>query len=555
MLNELTIENVAVIERAQVQFGAGLNVLTGETGAGKSILIDSINAILGNRTTRELVRSGAKKASVWAVFSDYPKEVRQLLEEGGYEPEEDLLLQREIGVDGKTSCRINGRPAAVGFLRELGNCLITIHGQHDSQNLLNAAKHLEILDSFAQSEPLLSNYREIYHQLRELETEIRTLSMDEGEKQRRLDLLRYQVEEIEAAELFEGEEEQLTQQRSQINNARKILESLNGAYTALQGDDSFQGGVDLLADAQGQMEEIGAFSADFASIGERLGDLYYSAQDLVQEIKYALDDFDLDPSRLEEIEERLDLLHNLKRKYGQTVGEILEFQTKAREELDTIEFSDQKLEELAAKRDVTQQKLQQYADKLSALRRDAFARFSGEIESALQFLNMPGIRLTLSYQKSPCGPSGQDDLEFLISTNPGEPPKPLAKIASGGELSRIMLAIKSVMADKDRIPTLIYDEIDAGVSGMAAGRVGQKLLETAHSGHQVICITHTPQIAACAQQHLLIEKTITDGRTFTKLRALDMEGRVAELARIISGDKITPLALANAREMLQLGEA
>ena len=555
MLSELTIENVAVIEHAQVSFGSGLNILTGETGAGKSILIDSINAILGNRTTRELVRSGAKKASVWAVFSAYPDEVRRLLEEGGYEPEDQLLLQREIGADGKTSCRINGKPAAVGFLRELGSHLITIHGQHDSQNLLNAAKHLEILDSFAQAEPLLQKYQEVYHRLRDLEGQVRKLSMDEGEKQRRLDLLRYQVDEIEAAELSEGEEEQLVQQRNQISNARRIMECLNGAYTALQGDDSFQGGVDLLADAQGQMEEISSFSENFSLIAERLGDLYYNAQDVVQEIKYALDDFELDPSRLEEIEERLDLLHNLKRKYGQTVGEILAFHQKAVDELETIEFSDQKLEELNKKLDATRGELSNCAEQLTRLRKDAFVRFGREIETALKFLNMPGIRLTLSYQKAPFGPFGQDDLEFLISTNPGEPPKPLAKIASGGELSRIMLAIKSVMADKDRIPTVIYDEIDAGVSGMAAGRVGQKLLETAHSGHQVICITHTPQIAACAEHHLLIEKTVVDGRTYTSLRALNSEERIAELARIISGDRITPLALANAKEMLELGES
>lgn len=555
MLSELTIENVAVIEHAQVSFGSGLNILTGETGAGKSILIDSINAILGNRTTRELVRSGAKKASVWAVFSTYPDEVRRLLEEGGYEPEDQLLLQREIGADGKTSCRINGKPAAVGFLRELGSHLITIHGQHDSQNLLNAAKHLEILDSFAQAEPLLQKYQEVYHRLRDLEGQVRKLSMDEGEKQRRLDLLRYQVDEIEAAELSEGEEEQLMQQRNQISNARRIMECLNGAYTALQGDDSFQGGVDLLADAQGQMEEISSFSENFSLISERLGDLYYNAQDVVQEIKYALDDFDLDPSRLEEIEERLDLLHNLKRKYGQTVEEILAFHQKAVDELEAIEFSDQKLEELNKKLDATRGELSNCAEQLTRLRKDVFVRFGREIETALKFLNMPGIRLTLSYQKAPFGPFGQDDLEFLISTNPGEPPKPLAKIASGGELSRIMLAIKSVMADKDRIPTVIYDEIDAGVSGMAAGRVGQKLLETSHSGHQVICITHTPQIAACAEHHLLIEKTVVDGRTYTSLRALNSEERIAELARIISGDRITPLALANAKEMLELGES
>ena len=555
MLNELSIENVAVIEKAEVRFGAGLNVLTGETGAGKSILIDSINAILGNRTSRELVRSGASKAAVWATFTELPAEARAALEAAGYDAEDELLLYREIGADGKTSCRVNGRPATAAILREIGASLLTIHGQHDNQSLLTPSKHLGILDGYAQHEALLQEYGQAYRALREVEKQITALSMDEGEKQRRLDLLRYQVEEIEAADLVEGEEEQLTEQRNKIRHSQKILDSLGAAYAALQGGEEFQGGVDLLGEAGGQVEGIGALSEEFSSLAEKLNDLYYSAQDLAAEIKDMLDGFDFDPSQLEEIEGRLDLLHGLKRKYGQSVGEVLSFYEKARAELDTIEFSDQKLAELTERRDRLYRGAAALAERLSRARKKAFEGFSAEIAACLQFLNMPGIRLALACQKVPLGPAGQDDLEFYISTNPGEEPKPLAKIASGGELSRIMLAIKSVMAEKDHIPTVIYDEIDTGVSGLAAGRIGQKLRETAESGHQVICITHTAQIAAYAKSHLLIEKAVENQRTYTSVRALEEEDRVRELARIISGDRVTELALANAREMLQLAGA
>ncbi len=420
MLNELSIENVAVIEKAEVRFGAGLNVLTGETGAGKSILIDSINAILGNRTSRELVRSGASKAAVWATFTQLPAEAQAALEAAGYDAEDELLLYREIGADGKTSCRVNGRPATAAILREIGASLLTIHGQHDNQSLLTPSKHLGILDGYAQHEALLQEYGQAYRALREVEKQITALSMDEGEKQRRLDLLRYQVEEIEAADLVEGEEEQLTEQRNKIRHSQKILDSLGAAYAALQGGEEFQGGVDLLGEAGGQVEGIGALSEEFSSLAEKLNDLYYSAQDLAAEIKDTLDGFDFDPSQLEEIEGRLDLLHGLKRKYGQSVGEVLSFYEKARAELDTIEFSDQKLAELTERRDRLYRGAAALADRLSRARKKAFEGFSAEIAACLQFLNMPGIRLALACQKVPLGPAGQDDLEFYISTNPGE---------------------------------------------------------------------------------------------------------------------------------------
>lgn len=555
MLNELSIENVAVIEKTDVHFGPGLNVLTGETGAGKSILIDSINAILGNRTSRDLVRSGAQKASVWATFSDLSSEVCTLLANAGYEPEEELLLSREIGQDGKSSCRINGKPATVGILRELGEALITIHGQHDNQSLLNPANHLGILDEYAQNDALLAQYRDVYHTLRDAQKQMSGLVMDEGEKQRKLDLLRYQTQEIEAAELQQGEEEELEEQRSKIHHSQQIIDSLGAAYDALQGGDDYEGSVGLLGQAHGQLGQINEFSSEFAAFYEKLGELYYAGQDLAGDLKTALDDFDFEPAMLNEIEERLDLLYQLKKKYGPTVADIEAYYEKAMQELETIEFADQKLEELLQRCNALQEKATACASQLTAARKKAFAAFSTAIMQSLHFLNMPNIRFSLVAQQIKLGPAGGDAMEFFISTNPGEEPKPLAKIASGGELSRIMLAIKSVLAEKDHIPTVIYDEIDAGVSGLAAGRVGKKLQETANSGHQVICITHTAQIAAYAQQHLLIEKSVTGERTYTKVRQLEKEERVAELARIVSGDKVTELSLANARELLELSDA
>ena len=555
MLNELSIENVAVIEKTDVHFGPGLNVLTGETGAGKSILIDSINAILGNRTSRDLVRSGAQKASVWATFSDLSSEVCTLLANAGYEPEEALLLSREIGQDGKSSCRINGKPATVGILRELGEALITIHGQHDNQSLLNPTNHLGILDEYAQNDALLAQYRDVYHTLRDAQKQMSGLVMDEGEKQRKLDLLRYQTQEIEAAELQQGEEEELEEQRSKIHHSQQIIDSLGAAYNALQGGDDYEGSIGLLGQAHEQLGQINEFSSEFAAFYEKLGELYYAGQDLAGDLKTALDDFEFEPAMLNEIEERLDLLYKLKKKYGPTVADIEAYYEKAMQELETIEFADQKLEELQQHCNALQEKATSCAAQLTAARKKAFTAFSTAIMQSLHFLNMPNIRFSLVAQQIKLGPTGADAMEFFISTNPGEEPKPLAKIASGGELSRIMLAIKSVLAEKDHIPTVIYDEIDAGVSGLAAGRVGKKLQETANSGHQVICITHTAQIAAYAQQHLLIEKSVTGERTYTKVRQLEKEERVAELARIVSGDKVTELSLANARELLELSDA
>ncbi|WP_312104261.1 DNA repair protein RecN [Pygmaiobacter massiliensis] len=554
MLNELTIENVAVIEKVCVRFDQGLNALTGETGAGKSILIDSINAILGNRTSRDLVRNGAEKAAIWASFTDLPQSVQKKLADTGYAQEEDeLLLYREIHTDGKTSCRINGRPATATLLRELSADLINIHGQHDNQVLLCPEKHLAVLDAYAQNENLRTDYYASYVVLRDIVRQIKALSMDEEEKQRRMELLRYEVDEIDAAALTDGEEETLMEQRNRIRNAQKILDALGIAYGALQGEET-RGGIDILGDAVQSIEEITPLSAEYKALSEKLNEVYYAAQDAAENIKSLLDEFDFDAADLDATEERLDLIYKLKRKYGDSISAILAYGEKAREELDTISFSEEKLEKLSAQRKIAFAEAKEKAEALTRNRKEAFLRFTEQITESLRFLNMPGIVLELAYQESKIGPTGHDVVEFLISTNPGEKPKPLAKIASGGELSRIMLAIKSAMADNDHIGTIIYDEIDTGVSGLAAGRIGKKLKETA-GGHQVICVTHTAQIAAQADHHLLIQKSVSGDRTFTEIYSLSPDARISELARIISGDQITELALANAKEMLEMAEA
>lgn len=554
MLNELTIENVAVIEKVCVRFDQGLNALTGETGAGKSILIDSINAILGNRTSRDLVRNGAEKAAIWASFTDLPQSVQKKLADAGYAEEEDeLLLYREIHTDGKTSCRINGRPATATLLRELSADLINIHGQHDNQVLLCPEKHLAVLDAYAQNENLRTDYYASYVVLRDIVRQIKALSMDEEEKQRRMELLCYEVDEIDAAALTDGEEETLMEQRNRIRNAQKILDALGMAYGALQGEET-RGGIDILGDTVQSIEEITPLSAEYKALSEKLNEVYYAAQDAAESIKSLLDEFDFDAADLDATEERLDLIYKLKRKYGDSISAILAYGEKAREELDTISFSEEKLEKLSAQRKIAFAEAKEKAEALTRNRKEAFLRFTEQITESLRFLNMPGIVLELAYQESKIGPTGHDVVEFLISTNPGETPKPLAKIASGGELSRIMLAIKSAMADNDHIGTIIYDEIDTGVSGLAAGRIGKKLKETA-GGHQVICVTHTAQIAAQADHHLLIQKSVSGDRTFTEIYSLSPDARISELARIISGDQITELALANAKEMLEMAEA
>lgn len=554
MLCEIKIENVAVIEKAAAVFSDGLNVLSGETGAGKSILIDSINAILGNRTSREIVRSHTPKAMIWATFRGIGAKTRAQLADAGYEAENELLLYREITAEGKSTCRINGMPATASVVRDICSGLINIHGQHDNQSLMNPARHLGILDSFAQNETAHDAYYVVYKELCRVKKEIDALSMDETEKERRIETLRFQIEEIGAAELRPGEEDELLNRRTLIRNAQTVTEQLNIAYAALSGAEDAPGAGEMLGSAATALESISSLSEDFAPLAEQMSGLYYTARDAASDIADILARCEFDPQALDAVEERLDLIYRMKQKYGGDVQDILAYLDAATAELDGIETGAQRLDELYDRQAALYDKAKALADALTQTRLEAFERFNAQITDALRFLNMPGIRFTLSHKKGPLAGSGQDSVEFNISTNPGEEPKPLAKIASGGELSRIMLAVKSALADKDDIGTVIYDEIDTGVSGLAAGRIGEKLKQTAQ-GRQVICITHTAQIAAQADNHLLIRKNVSEDRTYTEIDALSGEGRVQELARMISGDKITELALANAQEMLRMAKA
>lgn len=552
MLSCLQIENVAVIQKAEVHFQPGLNVLTGETGAGKSILIDSINAILGNRTSKDLVRTGAFKAVIRASFAQIPDVVLDKLEAAGYERSAELLLSREITAEGKSSCRINGMPTTAAVLRELCGGLININGQHDSVGLLNPAHHLSILDDYAQNAKLYQEYYVLYRSLVKVKKELDAMITDEAEKQRRIDLLTYQVQEIEDAALTAGEEQTLEARRKVLANASTIRDRVAKAHALLSGDDDTPGAVDLLGEASNAMDTAAQLDESLSGVSGTLMDLYYSAKDAAAELIDRLDAYDTNDAELDEIEQRLDLLYRLKRKYGDTVEDIIAFGQKAREELEQIQFSEQRHDQLQAEKLRLYGLAREKAEALTQTRLKAFDELNARITDTLQFLNMPGVRMTLHHARGPLASHGQDSVEFYISTNAGEAPKPLARIASGGELSRITLAIKNALADRDAVPTVIYDEIDSGVSGKAAGRIGEVLRQSAQ-GHQILCITHTAQIAALADCHLLIQKNVTNDRTYTEIHPLDTEGRVEALARLISGDHVTELSRANAREMLGTG--
>ena len=550
MLSCLQIENVAVIQKAEVHFQPGLNVLTGETGAGKSILIDSINAILGNRTSKDLVRTGASKAVIRASFAQIPDAVLDKLEAAGYERSAELLLSREITAEGKSSCRINGMPTTAAVLRELCGGLININGQHDSVGLLNPAHHLGILDDYAQNRTVFQEYYTLYRELVRVKRELDALITDEAEKQRKIDLLQYQVQEIEDAGLTAGEEQTLENRRKVLSNASAIRDRLAQSYALLSGSDDAAGAVDLLGEASNAVDAAAQLDPALTAAAGQLLDLYYNAKDVAADLIGRLDTYDTNDAELDEVEQRLDLLYRLKRKYGSTVEDVIAFGQKAREELDNIQHSQQRYDALQAEKLRLYTKAREKAEVLTQTRLKAFEELNTRISGTLDFLNMPGVRMTLRHTRGPLASHGQDSVEFYISTNPGEAPKPLAKIASGGELSRITLAIKNAMADKDAVPTVIYDEIDSGVSGKAAGRIGEVLRQSAQ-GHQILCITHTAQIAALADCHLLIQKNVSNERTYTEIHPLDENGRVEALARLISGDHVTELSRANAREMLQ----
>ena len=550
MLSSLQIENVAVIQEANVHFEKGLNVLTGETGAGKSILIDSINAILGNRTSKDLVRTGAAKAVIRAAFENVPPAVLDSLEKAGYERSEALLLSREITAEGKSTCRINGMPATAAILRELCGGLININGQHDSVGLLNPAHHESILDAYAQNRTEYQEYYAVYRELVKIKRELDAQITDESEKQRRIDLLSYQVQEIEDAVLTAGEEQTLESRRKVLSNASTIRDRIAQCYALLSGDDETPGAVDLLGEASNAVDAAAQLDGELSTSAGQLLDLYYNAKDAAADLIGRLDAYETNDAELDEIEQRIDLIYKLKRKYGDTVEDIIAFGQKAREELELIQSSQERVEHLQAEQHRLYVLAREKAETLTQTRLKAFEELNKRISGTLDFLNMPGVRMTLHHSRGPLASHGQDSIEFYISTNPGEAPKPLAKIASGGELSRITLAIKNAMADKDAVPTVIYDEIDSGVSGKAASRIGEVLRQSAE-GHQILCITHTAQIAALADCHLLIQKNIANERTYTEIHPLDEDGRVDALAHLISGDHVTELSRANAREMLE----
>ena len=552
MLANLKIENVAVIEKAEVNFTPGFNVLTGETGAGKSILIDSINAILGNRTSRELVRSGAQKACIWATFERIPDSVKKQLEKCGYEANDDLLLYREINAEGKGSCRVNGMPATAAVVRDISAGLLSIHGQHDSQSLTNPALHLGLLDQYAQNRALFAEYYRRYRELVTVKRQLDALNASESDKQRRIEALTAEIDTLDAAALQPGEEKTLQERKNVITHAQSILEGITAAHLALAGDEDGEqsGAADLLGGAVDGLQNSARLDETLAPMSERLNDLYYSARELATDLADRLDAYGFDTGELDQIESRLDTIYRIKQKFGMEVDELLARREAAAAELETFQSSGQKIAELKAQMQTLYAAAKEAAEKLTQSRLKGFAAMNKEMKAALEFLNMPGIRFALKHARGPLSSHGQDTVEFLISTNPGEEPKPLAKIASGGELSRIMLAFKSALADRDALPTVIYDEIDTGVSGLAAGRIGQLLHQTA-KGHQVLCITHTPQVDAFADNQLLIQKNVRNDRTFTEIHTLDMDGRVEVLARMISGDKVSELSLASARELIE----
>ena len=548
MLSLLHIENIAVIERSDISFDQGFNVLTGETGAGKSIVIDAISAILGERAYRDMIRTGTQKASVRAVFTDVPE--LPWFQDNGVEYDPETVIQREIYLDGKNVCRVNGCLVSVSILRKLGIQLINIHGQHDSASLFDEDNHLTFLDSFGDNEALRADYLEKYEAVAKLRREIDRMTMDEGEKLRRMETLRYQIAEIEKAELEAGEDEVLEDRRKLLQNAEKLSNGMDEAVECLYGGDDSDGAAGLLAQAEYALAKLARFSDSFAALHERVNDLKYQVQDAAEEVRDARDELSYSADELERIEERLDVIHKLRRKYGVTCADILEYLDKAKKELDDIEFADDHLERLKKKLAKAEKTAWDAAFALRKNRKETAVTMSQRILTELTQLDMPRVRFSCEFRELELTPNGADAVAFYMSANAGEALKPMSKVASGGELARIMLAMKNVLAEKDQVATLIFDEVDTGVSGRAAQKVAEKLRAVAKH-KQVLCVTHLPQMAALANTHLLIAKSERDGRTFTSVTPLDLEGRKRELARIIGGTNITETTLKSAEEMLR----
>ena len=549
MLSLLHIENIPVIESADISFDQGFNVLTGETGAGKSIVIDAISAILGERAYRDMIRTGTNKASVRAVFTNVPE--FPWFAANGVEHDPETVIQREIHLDGKNICRVNGTLVSVSILRKLGIQLINIHGQHDSASLFDEDNHLTFLDAFGDNESLRADYMEKYEAVAKLRREIDKMTMDEGEKLRRMETLRYQIGEIEKAELEPGEDDVLEERRKILQNAEKLSNGMETAVECLYGGEDSDGASGLLAQAEYALARLAKFSDAFSAIHDRVADLMYQVQDVAEEVRDARDDLSYSADELEQIESRLDVIHKLRRKYGVTCEDILAYLDKAKKELDEIEFADDHLERLKKNLKKAEKSAWEAAKLLRKNRRETAEIMSARILTELAQLDMPRVQFSCEFTETDLTPNGADCVAFYMSANAGEALKPMSKVASGGELARIMLAMKNVLAEKDQVNTLIFDEVDTGVSGRAAQKVAEKLRSVA-AHKQVLCVTHLPQLAALANTHLLIAKSERNGRTYTSVTPLDIEGRKKELARIIGGTNITETTLKSAEEMLRL---
>ncbi len=557
MLSLLHIENIAVIESADIQFDQGFNTLTGETGAGKSIVVDAIGAVIGGRTSRDLIRTGAKSALVNALFTALPE--LPWFTENGLTPDEDgnLMIQREIQPDGRNVCRLNGRPITVAQLRALGRQLLNIHGQHDGQQLLDESCHLDYLDSFGGTAPQLEEYRTAFHAFNAIRREMSALEMDEAEKARRIDSLTFQIGELERAELRPGEDEELTQRRELLRNAGKLIDAVERAHFALSGDESQEGAASLIEEAEDAMVTAGDMSPQAAALAAQLSELRANADDLAEQVRDLRGEFDFEPGELDEIESRLDVIYRLKKKYGSTVEEMLDYLERSRRELDDIQYSTDTLARLEKRRDKALKEAQKKAQLLSQARVQAGEALQNRIQTELAQLDMPKVRFQAEFQ--PKGgefgldETGMDEVQFLMSANVGEDLKPIQKIASGGELARIMLALKNVLAENDQVGTLVFDEVDTGVSGRAAQKVAEKLADVARS-KQVLCVTHLPQLAAMADTHFSVEKGESKGRTFTQVETLDRQRRKEELARLTSGEHVTVASLESAGELLDAAE-
>lgn len=547
MLSLLHIENIAVIEQADISFDQGFNILTGETGAGKSIVIDAISAILGERAYRDMIRTGANKASVRAVFTDVPE--LAWFGENGVEYDPETIIQREIHLDGKNVCRVNGSLVTVSILHKLGIQLINIHGQHDSASLFDENNHLSFLDAYAANEDLRADYAEKYETVAKLRREIDRMTMDEGEKLRRMETLRYQIEEISKAELEAGEDDALEARRKLLQNSEKLSNGMDEAVECLYGGDDTDGAASLLAQAERALAKISLFGDTISDLHDRVADLMYQVQDAAEEVRDARDDLSYSADELEQIESRLDVIHRLRRKYGVTCADILEYLENAKRELDEIEFADDHIERLKLKCQKAEKLAWEAAFALRGNRKKAAEELSARILSELTQLDMPRVQFACQFTELELTADGADAVAFYMSANAGEALKPLSKVASGGELARIMLAMKNVLAEQDQVATLIFDEVDTGVSGRAAQKVAEKLRSVAKY-KQVLCVTHLPQLAALASTHLLIAKGERNGRTYTTVTPLDLEGRKRELARIIGGANITETTLKSAEEML-----